>query len=242
MKKRMSFFAFAAAGLLAASGFAGAADKASEMSTAPGKAGDPAAQSDARPADAGAEMNAAPAKSGQETPSADLTSNAGDRKMKAASGKAGKSATTVRNVLADLHKANQMEIKMGKMAKEMGQSEEVRSYGETLIKDHETADEQVKQVASAQGIQLTPPPAKKADAKAEDEKHDMIMEKLHKLSGAEFDKAFAAAMVQDHQKDIAKLKAAQSKLGDSQVKDLIAKVLPTLENHLRMAEKLQQNS
>ena len=43
-------------------------------------------------------------------------------------------------VLSDLHQDNQNEIEMGRMAKKKGSSEQVRSYGDQVLKDHQDAD------------------------------------------------------------------------------------------------------
>ncbi len=67
-------------------------------------------------------------------------------------------AQKVQDVLSDLHHANQMEIKMGQMAKEKGASNQVRSYGERLMKDHGDADKQVLDLAKKEGVSLVQPP------------------------------------------------------------------------------------
>src|SRR4051812_41994402 len=65
-------------------------------------------------------------------------------------------AEDAQTVLSDIHKDNQMEIRMGKLAQEKGQSADVRSFGERLVKDHQDADDKVKTLAEKQGIVLEP--------------------------------------------------------------------------------------
>jgi len=145
-------------------------------------------------------------------------------------------AEDAQSVLSDLHKSNQMEIRMGELAKEKGQSADVRSFGGRLVKDHGEADEKVKTLADKQGIVLEP------TGKLMKAIHNHDIEQLSKKSGKDFDKEFADAMVKDHQKDIAKLEKAQQSLGGTPTGELIGKLLPTLHEHLDAAEKLSSQS
>jgi putative membrane protein len=65
------------------------------------------------------------------------------------------------------------------------------------------------------------------------------MGKLRKLKGPDFDREFARAMVNDHQTMIDQLTDARARTTDSDLKSLIEKLLPTLQQHLSMAQKLQ---
>ena len=66
----------------------------------------------------------------------------------------------------------------------------------------------------------------------------MIAERLSRLSGAQFDQAYAKAMVEDHEEAVA-LFEAQTKNGrDAAVKEFASKTLPKLRDHLEMARKL----
>jgi putative membrane protein len=62
------------------------------------------------------------------------------------------------------------------------------------------------------------------------------MDKMQKLSGAQFDRAYMDDMVADHKQDVAEFKKEASSGKDSEVKSFAAKTLPTLEDHLKMAE------
>lgn len=64
------------------------------------------------------------------------------------------------------------------------------------------------------------------------------MTKLQKLSGSEFDKEFARLMVKDHEKDIAEFKK-EAASGKGSVQNFASQSLPTLEEHLRIAEALK---
>jgi putative membrane protein len=62
------------------------------------------------------------------------------------------------------------------------------------------------------------------------------MSRLEKLNGAEFDRAYMQDMVRDHQEDVAEFKKESENGGDQDLKGFAAKTLPTLQQHLQMAQ------
>jgi putative membrane protein len=69
--------------------------------------------------------------------------------------------------------------------------------------------------------------------------HKTALDNLRKLKGAEFDREFTRAMVEDHQMAIDRLSSARSTTGDPELRNLIDKLLPTFKQHLGMAQKLR---
>jgi putative membrane protein len=66
-----------------------------------------------------------------------------------------------------------------------------------------------------------------------------LMDKLNGLSGADFDKAYVEAMVDDHEEDVELFKDESADGKDADVKAWAAKVLPTLQKHLDMIKGIQ---
>ena len=64
------------------------------------------------------------------------------------------------------------------------------------------------------------------------------MRQLQTLRGAAFDTAFANAMVQGHNKAINMLEQAQNQVQRQELRTLIASTLPTLRQHLQLAQQL----
>lgn len=121
------------------------------------------------------------------------------------------------------------EVEMGKLAQQKGQSDRVKQFGSRLIADHGKANDQLKSIATGKAIVLPT---------AVDAKHKQAHAKLAGMSGAEFDRAFKQQMVEDHQKGVA-LFEKQSKSGeDKDLKEFAAKNLPTLRDHLKLAEAI----
>jgi putative membrane protein len=131
--------------------------------------------------------------------------------------------------LTDAIRGDLAEVKIGELAELKGQSEGVRDFAAMLIDDHSKAMEKTSDLAKDLGV--TPPAQPTAEQRL---KHDT----LARLSGAEFERQFAAEMVKGHQEAIEKYeKQAQS--GDSKVSELAEDLLPTLKQHLAMAQRLQ---
>ena len=90
---------------------------------------------------------------------------------------------------------NMAEIQLGQLAAERAQDPQVKQFAQTMVDDHTKAQEQLKTVASDQNIPIP---------SALDGKHQKLHDKLAKLQGAEFDRAYMDAMVDGH-KDAEKL-------------------------------------
>jgi putative membrane protein len=122
---------------------------------------------------------------------------------------------------------NLAEVQMGQLAQQKGTSEGVRTFGQHLEQDHGAARD--RSVAVANELGATPPTEP-------NRKQKRTYERLAKLNGAAFDKAFAKEMVADHKKDIkAYEKAAKAKDAAGKYAE---ETLPKLREHLQMAQQL----
>jgi putative membrane protein len=121
------------------------------------------------------------------------------------------------------------EVELGKLATEKGSSEEVKKFGQRMVDDHSKAGDQLKQIASSKGIQVPD----KLNAKDQ-----MTKDRLSKLSGDQFDKAYMSDMVKDHTQDVADFKRESNSGNDPDVKNFAATTLPTLQDHLRQAKEI----
>jgi len=145
-------------------------------------------------------------------------------------------------ILSILNVKDQEEVEIGRLAQINGSSQEVKEYGARLMKDHTEHGAKVRSVASTAGITLMDPDQVKAciakeKGKSITEMKDPIAE-LRELKGSEFDQKFAAKMKAGHTKLIAMVEKAQYDVKNPNVKDLLAKTLPTLREHEQMAAKL----
>src|SRR6185436_5915708 len=129
--------------------------------------------------------------------------------------------------MIDAAEGGMAEMRMGDLAQQKGQSPEVKQFGQRLVTDHGKANDELKQLAQKKGVTL---PSQMAD------KHQKAIDKL--TSSSDFDKQFKDMAVKDHKKDIKEFEKAEKKCEDADLKAWITKTLPTLQEHLRMAEQL----
>jgi putative membrane protein len=120
-----------------------------------------------------------------------------------------------------------MEVRMGELGQQKGQSGDLKTFAQRLITDHTKANDELKQLASGKGVTV---PSQLPDH------HQKMLDKLSNAS--DFDKTFKEMAVKDHKKDIKEFEKASKKCDDADLKNWAAKTLPTLQEHLRMAEQL----
>jgi putative membrane protein len=124
------------------------------------------------------------------------------------------------------------EVQLGQLAQAKASSPEVKQFAQRMVEDHSKANEQLKATASQLGVAVPNEPSKDA-RKAYD--------KLSKLSGPEFDRAYVRDMVKDHKADV-KLFRDEAKNGkDPALQQFAQATLPILEDHLRMIEQIAAN-
>jgi putative membrane protein len=143
---------------------------------------------------------------------------------------AGKLAPADQKFVMKAAQGGMAEVKLGEVAKEKGKSDDVKKFGEQMVTDHTKANEELKTVASQKGIALP----EKLDAS-----HASAIEKMSKLEGDQFDKAYIADMLKDHKEDVAEFEAASKNVKDPEIKGFAAKTLPTLKQHLEHVQQLK---
>jgi len=124
-----------------------------------------------------------------------------------------------------------MEVQLGKLAQEKAGDEKVKQFGKRMEQDHSKANDELKKIASDKGVQLS------TDL---DKKHKTKIDKLTKLSGTDFDKQYMNDMVSDHKEDIKKFQRVADKGKDADLKQFASQTLPTLKEHLQLAESTAQ--
>ncbi|MGZ5048453.1 MAG: DUF4142 domain-containing protein [Usitatibacter sp.] len=118
------------------------------------------------------------------------------------------------------------EVELGKLAQQKAMREEVKGFATRMVDDHSKANEDLKAVATASGVDLPAGP---------DKKHQKMMAKLEKLSGGDFDRAYMHDMVVDHLKDVHEFREHAKSRKDNEAKAFAARTLPTLQGHLDAA-------
>jgi putative membrane protein len=122
------------------------------------------------------------------------------------------------------------EVSLGSLAAQNGTSADVKSFGNRMVSDHGKAGDELKALATNKGLALP---------MELDDEAKKTQDALSKQSGKDFDKAYMADMVADHEKDVAEFQKAMQEVKDPELQAWVSKTLPTLQDHLRMAKAVR---
>jgi putative membrane protein len=121
------------------------------------------------------------------------------------------------------------EIEHGRAAAANAANEEVRKFGQRMVDDHSKANDELKGVASKKQVTL---PTEL------DQKHRAMQQKLEKMKGAEFDRAYMQHMVQSHKQAVTRFQQEAKGGKDAEARAWAEKTLPTVQEHLKMATEI----
>lgn len=120
-----------------------------------------------------------------------------------------------------------MEVALGKLASQQAADAQVKAFGERMMQDHGKANDELMKIVAAKGVQVP---------QMSTTSHQMDADRLGKLQGAEFDRAYMKHMVDDHKKDVSDFQKAAKGAKDPEVKDFATRTLPVLQQHLQLAQ------
>ena len=118
------------------------------------------------------------------------------------------------------------EIQASKLALKNSKNTQVQAFAKMMITDHTDASAELKKISGS-----------KATSDSLDTAHQELLSSLSKKTGAEFDKEYTQAMVNDHNKAIAIFKTAETN-PDKKLKEYADKTLPKLQEHLKEANTI----
>jgi putative membrane protein len=130
-------------------------------------------------------------------------------------------------------RGNLAEVETGQLAAQQSSDPQVKQFGERMVQDHSQANDKLKTVAESVGVQLPTEPG---------HSEMQSMSKLKSLSGQQFDKTYANAMLKDHRQDVKEYEHVAQTAKNPEVRAYAEQTLPTLKEHLALAEQLPENS
>lgn len=125
--------------------------------------------------------------------------------------------------------SDMFEIQSSKIAAQKGNAE-IKSFAQRMVKDHTKTSQELKSIAGKAKAKL--PTTLDADHKAK-------LDQLQKISGDQFNSAYAKMQIQAHEEAVKLFEAYSSNGDDAQLKAWAAKTLPALKEHLEHAKKLK---
>ena len=115
-------------------------------------------------------------------------------------------------------KVGMMEVALGRLAEQNGQSADVKSFGKRMVTDHSKANDELKSIAAEKGVKL---PGKEPSEKWTS------------------DKVYMDLMVKDHEKDLAEFQDEATNGGDPDVKKFAEDTAKMVHEHLSLAKQTQ---
>jgi len=111
-----------------------------------------------------------------------------------------------------------MEVAIGKLAEQKGQSEDVKSFGKRMVADHSKANDELKKIAAQKNVKLpTKEPAVSWSS----------------------DKGYMDTMVKDHEKDLKEFQEEANTGSDPDVKKFAEDTAKVVQEHLDLAKQTQ---
>ncbi|MEP7277939.1 MAG: DUF4142 domain-containing protein, partial [Bacteroidota bacterium] len=143
-----------------------------------------------------------------------------------------KADETTTDFLVKAANGGMAEVKLAELAKDKSGNSAIKEFAGMMITDHGAANEKVKKLAADRNVTLPAEPGADEQKKAAD---------LSKKTGADFDKAYADAMVKGHKDVLDMFKNASAKVTDADVKSFIDNTIPVIEHHLQRIQDIKKS-
>jgi putative membrane protein len=141
-------------------------------------------------------------------------------------------STADRNFMLAAGQVNLTEIKLGEYAAQNGKRDDVKEFGQRMVKDHTAINDDLKSLAAQKDVTLPD---------SLDAAHQKMVDKLMALTGSEFDKAYITGMFNGYKKAIKAFKAESAETKDADVKSFADKSIPVLEEHLKLITAIKKS-
>ena len=116
------------------------------------------------------------------------------------------------------------EVKLGELAFRHGKRDDVKGFGQMMVKDHTAINDNLKALAAQKGVTLPD---------SLDAKHQGMVDEMAALTGSEFDNAYIIGMIKDHKMDANEFKAESAETKDADIKSFVDKFTPVVDEHLK---------
>lgn len=124
----------------------------------------------------------------------------------------------------------QAEVTLGQLAAQKAEDPAVKQFAQRVVDDHTKANQQLNQILAQKGASV---PDETITGSEQRE-----VNRLQKLSGAEFDKAYIGHLLRDNKKDVKEFQNKSDDAKDPDIRTFATTTLPVIQDHLKMAEDL----
>lgn len=138
-------------------------------------------------------------------------------------------STTDKQFLNRAAQFDMTQAQTAKMGEDRASREDVKDFAQRLGHDQSNADQMLSSMASQLDVKLP---------KGLDTRHQSIVNHLGNVTGPQFDQQFLQEQIKAHQNAIAQFQRASSQAENPLVRDYATRMLPNLQEHLRIAQNL----
>ena len=121
------------------------------------------------------------------------------------------------------------EVQASKLAESKTSNPAVKDFATHMVGDHTKAGDELTKIAAGKSV-TTPGTL--------DKSHQGDVDKLAKLSGDDFDKAYVKQMLSDHKSTVSLFEKEAKSGKDADLQAFAGKTLPTLQGHLKSVQDL----
>ena len=127
--------------------------------------------------------------------------------------------------------SDMFEIQSSQLAQSKG-NDQTKAFAAQMITDHQKTTDELKGLVEAGKVKATPPTQM-------DRAHQKMLDRLQKLSGADFDKQYDSDQVTGHKQAVSLFERYSKGGKNADLKDWATKTLPAIQHHLEMARGLK---
>jgi len=131
--------------------------------------------------------------------------------------------------MKDACQGGMAEVKLGELAGKNAKDPEVKKFGQMMVTEHGAANKELEELAKKKNVTLP------TDVGS----HQSTYDKLSKMTGADFDKAYVDDMVSDHETDLKDFEKQAENSSDPDVKAYAAKGAQMIKKHLEAIKGIQ---
>lgn len=124
-----------------------------------------------------------------------------------------------------------LEVRLGEIAQEKAQNQQVKQFGQRMVEDHQQANDKLMTIV--RDLKIDAPKNLPQDKQ-------QTIQRFEGMEGQQFDKAYMQFMVEDHQKVIEAFNKEVEQGQNQELKSFAQNTLPTLEEHLNQAREVSQ--
>ena len=138
------------------------------------------------------------------------------------------------NIVAAIGLSNAAEISAGELASTKARNAEVKAFARQMVTEHRAMQKDADALATATSLAPLPP----ASADSMRRASAASLDSLKSMTGADFDRAYMAAQVRDHQATLARLQRFQAAAQNAELKTMLAGAIPKVQAHLDKATQI----